>query len=286
MAIYSIDCSWLIDSSNRYLSYWVASVLKERWFDSHCHFDLPAFDGVRAERWLTAQAHGVAGALIPGLEPGQWLRAQACAAGLGEGSFWSVGLHPWWIEKQPAMFTPSMLIDALAAHYANAGCVAIGECGLDGAIALPLAKQVPWLESQLAFAREKSLPVILHQYKAHNELVAVLNRHRGIVGVVHGFNGSLAMAEEYIRRGLLLGVGGVVTYLRANKTRATVQALPSDSFLLETDAPSMPVHGRQGADNRPEYLLEIAQVVAQLRAETLAQLAAKVRANGQRLFRF
>ena len=259
-------------------------MFKQSWFDSHCHLDMPAFDAVRSARWSAAQARGVAGALIPGLEPAQWLRAQGCAASLGAGSYWSIGLHPWWIEKQPTTLTPQLLAEALSSHYSSAGCVAVGECGLDGAIELPVAQQVPWLESQLAFARDKALPVILHQHRAHNQLLEVLNRYPGVAGVVHGFSGSLAMAEEYIRRGLLLGIGGVVTYPRASKTRATVKALPAESFLLETDAPSMPVYGRQGADNRPQYLFEIAQAVAQLRGESLAQLATSMRANGQRLF--
>ena len=182
----------------------------ETWFDSHCHLDMAEFDQDRADRWRAAQESGVMAALIPGLEPSQWQRARLCAAGLGTLSFSTIGLHPWWIAQQPADFTPHALTDALALNYSSVGCLAIGECGLDGAIELPLEDQLPWLDCQLAFAREKSLPVILHQHKAHNPLLQALNRHPGLVGVLHGFRGSLAMAEDYIKRGLLLGIGGVV----------------------------------------------------------------------------
>ena len=257
----------------------------ETWFDSHCHLDMAEFDPDRADRWRAAQESGVMAALIPGLEPSQWQRARLCAAGLGTLSFSAIGLHPWWIAQQPADFTPQALTDALALNYSSVGCLAIGECGLDGAIELPLEDQLPWLDCQLAFAREKSLPVILHQHKAHNPLLQALNRHPGLVGVVHGFSGSLAMAEDYIKRGLLLGIGGVVTYPRAKKTRAALAALPADSFLLETDAPSMPICGQQGQINGPERLVDIARVVAELRGQTLTQVAAQMSANGQRLFR-
>ena len=78
-------------------------------------------------------------------------------------------------------------------------------------------------------------------------------------GVIHGFSGSIDLAQQYVRLGFYLGIGGTISYTRAQKTRATAKALPLSNILLETDSPDMPIAGRQGLINSPEYLPEILQ---------------------------
>lgn len=255
-----------------------------RWFDSHCHLDLQEFDAQRVAVWARARAAGVMGLLVPGLEPDQWARACALVQTLGAPSCWSAGLHPWWLERVQRNTTLDNFLNQLRAAAQQNDCSAIGECGVDGAIDVPMAVQIPWLEAQLALACELDKPVILHQVKAHNALVQLLKRYRNLRGVVHGFSGSMAMAKEYLQCGMVLGIGGVVSYPRAAKTRAVVAALPQDGFVLETDAPSMPIAGWQGRANEPANLLRIAEVVAQLRGQSLEQLATAMAANTQRLW--
>lgn len=255
-------------------------MLRSGWFDSHCHLDLPPLRTEASAYWQQAQKSGVQRVLIPGVAPAHWADTQAVARALS-GAVFALGIHPWWLDQMvgAALSWRSALADALAL-----GAVAVGECGLDGARTLTLAQQRPWLDMQLALAAELGLPVILHAHKAHNELIRALNQFPSVRGVVHGFSGSQAQAEDYLSRGWLLGIGGVVTYARATKTRSTVAALPAGSFLLETDAPSMPLAGYQGEPNTPVRLLEVAQCVAQLRGESLAELHAAVTAAEVALF--
>ena len=84
--------------------------------------------------------------------------------------------------------------------------------------------------------------------------------------------------------GFYVGIGGTITYERANKTRETVKQLPIESILLETDAPDMPLSGRQGQHNSPIYIPEIAQALANIREESLLYIAQQTTANVQRLF--
>ncbi|MGL6177207.1 MAG: TatD family hydrolase, partial [Vibrionaceae bacterium] len=86
------------------------------------------------------------------------------------------------------------------------------------------------------------------------------------------------------KRGFLLGIGGTITYPRASKTRNAIKELPLQSLLLETDAPYMPLCGRQGAVNSPAFLPDIASALAQLKNSTVSQVIAATSDNAQRLF--
>ncbi len=111
------------------------------------------------------------------------------------------------------------------------------------------------LSAQLKLAKQFDLPVILHSRKSHDPLAAMLRRFDVPArGVVHGFAGSLSQAQAFVKLGYYIGVGGTITYDRANKTRHVMSQLPLTSLLFETDAPDMPVSGFQGEPNRPERI--------------------------------
>ena len=89
---------------------------------------------------------------------------------------------------------------------------------------------------------------------------------------MHAFSGSVEVAKTYIDLGFKIGVGGGITYSRASKTRNTLAQLPINCLVLETDAPDMPLMGKQGQRNSPEYLPEIFESLLSLRTETKQQL--------------
>ena len=102
--------------------------------------------------------------------------------------------------------------------------------------------------------------------------------------MIHAFSGSYEVAQQYVELGFYLGIGGSITYERAQKTRAAAAKIPLAFLVLETDAPDMPLHGKQGQRNSPEYLPQIAQVLADLRGITIEEVAAATCCNAQRLF--
>ena len=258
-----------------------------RFIDSHCHLDFPEFDVDRAALLQRARLLGVSEIIVPGVEPLQWPALQQLSKQL-EGIYWSAGLHPWWIDKAlPA--SRATFTQQLGQCLSDARCIAVGECGLDAGISMPMEQQIEWLMCQLDIAKRHHKPVILHCYKAHNALLECLRKVAGAGGwlhggVLHGFSGSHELAQNYWRMNIALGVGGTITYPRANKTRQTVAALPREALVLETDAPSMPLIGAQGQRNSPESIPSIAACLAQLRGETLADVAAYTSANTARIF--
>jgi TatD DNase family protein len=282
-------------------------------FDSHCHFDFPAFDQDRASLWQTCQQQGISHLLMPGVSPEQWpLAAQLCAK--YPGLVYAAGLHPHWISKwvnermskceaegmsgtlagsdqhrqEFALQKISQLIEgqfSLAANGDAGKCVAVGECGLDKLIATPLALQQQVLHLHIDLANQLHKPLIIHSVKTHNEMLVCFKYNPPRYGgVIHAFSGSLELAQQFVARGFMLGVGGTISYERAQKTRHALSQIPLEYLVLETDAPDMPLQGRQGQRNSPEYLAQIAQILADLRGVAVQDVAAATSANALRLF--
>ena len=250
--------------------------------DSHCHLDFEPLDANEALLSRCAQA-GLTDIVVPGVLPSQWSRVREISTRSRTVRIHaSAGLHPCWIGRN--VLSAKIFAQTLADNLD--GCVAIGECGLDGSIPTEMATQEAWLGIHLQMACELGKPLILHGHKAHNELLRLLTRYRPAAGgVIHAFAGSLELARQYWRLGFYIGVGGTITYDRARKTRSAIGAMPLESLVLETDAPDMPLCGAQGQPNSPLQLPKVADCLAVLKAVSLASIVEQTDANAQRLFK-
>jgi TatD DNase family protein len=260
-----------------------------RLIDSHCHFDFSEFDEQRLELWSLCRENNVQHLLIPGVHPDQWLRSYELTKTLAGVKF-AAGVHPWWIAKLNAINLndqglSASLLKHLEKTLQQANCVAIGECGLDKTIDTNFELQQIIFEQHIRCACDTGLPVIIHVRQSQNETVKLLARLKPSGGgVIHGFTGSLDLALQYWALGFYLGVGGSITYPRANKTRKALANMPLKSLLLESDAPDMPLHGFQGAPNSPLKIVNIAQALAELRGETIEAVALQTTENAHKLF--
>ncbi|QEY16411.1 TatD family deoxyribonuclease [Cellvibrio sp. KY-GH-1] len=262
-----------------------------RFFDSHCHFDFPEFDADRAAVWQKAQAHRVYGLAMPGVYPAQWERLVAMTLATPD-FYFSLGIHPCWIYQvdvsQLALAKYTEQIENLLASMPPTEqyrFVAIGECGLDKTIELPLVQQQEIFAWHIQLANHWRKPLMVHSLKTHNELIALCKKNKPRYGgVVHAFSGSYDTAMQLIDMGFYLGAGGTITYERAQKTRATFSRVPCEAIVLETDGPDMPLCGQQGQRNDPCNTARVAQVLAELRGENVEALAAQLWENTCRLF--
>jgi TatD DNase family protein len=250
-----------------------------RLFDSHSHVDTPEFDGDRDAALDRAEAAGVVAQLVPAVDRDTWPQLRAvCAARPGLHA--AYGLHPTYLH----LHRPGHLAD-LRGWIARERPCAIGECGLDFFVeGLDLGLQREIFEGHLALAKEFDLPLVLHARRAFEETILALRRVGGLRGVVHSFAGSEEQARQLLDMGFLLGIGGPVTYERARRIRRVVAAMPLEGLLLETDSPDQPDAGHRGQRNEPARLVEVLRVIASLRNEPEAQIAATTFANACRLF--
>lgn len=248
--------------------------------DSHCHLDASEFDPDRADVIAQAQRAGVRQQVLPAISARGWPRLRdICAAYPGLHA--AYGLHPMFLEDhQPAD------IDELKQWLQRERPVAVGECGLDFYVdGLDRDQQHHYFEAQLRLAREFELPVIVHARRAVEAVIATLKKIGGLRGVVHSFSGSPEQARQLWDLDFMLGLGGPVTYERAQRLRRLVASMPLEHLLLETDAPDQPDASIRGQRNQPARLATIAETIAGLRGQSVEHVAQVTSANAIRLFR-
>lgn len=251
-----------------------------RLFDAHCHFDFPRFDGIRGQELAKAAAGGVFGLVMPGARRRDWGRVMSLSAPQ-KGLWYCLGIHPWFVGEHRVQD-----LDELERLLAGrpAGCIGVGECGLDG-LRGTLSEQLPWFRKQIAIAASLNQTLVIHSVKAHDQVYAAL-RAEAWSGraLVHGFSGSYQQAMKFVELGCSIGVGGVITYDRARKTRDAIARLPLETLVLETDAPDMAPAGVRRGENSPVYIPEILAQLAELRGDSETRLAEDLMDNAARLY--
>lgn len=253
-----------------------------RFIDTHCHFDFPPFTDYESASLEQAAAAGVEKIIVPAIEAARFSRVLSLAAD-HQPLYAALGLHPIVVERHSDQ-SLEQLEAFLAAKPEK--LVAVGEIGLDLYRENPqFERQQYLLDAQLQLAKRYELPVILHSRRTHDKLALHLKRHNlPRTGVIHGFSGSLQQAERFVQLGYKIGVGGTISYPRANKTRDVMARLPLDALVLETDAPDMPLNGFQGQPNRPERIADVFTHLCSLRTEPPEAIAAALINNTRALF--
>jgi TatD DNase family protein len=252
--------------------------------DSHCHIVFRNFEDdldAVVERWRQA---GVVALVHACVEPGEIPAIRALADRLPELRY-SVGVHPLDTEHWRDN-TVSVLRDAA---LADPRVVAIGELGLDLFRTKTLEPQLAMLTPQLDLAVELDLPVIIHCRDAAAPMLDLLRQlqveGRCPRGVMHCWGGTPEEMEGFLELGLFISFSGVVTFPRAEATHECARRVPADRYLVETDCPFLAPVPRRGQRNEPAYVAAVAARVAELRGESLEEVALTSSANAERLFR-
>jgi TatD DNase family protein len=247
--------------------------------DSHAHLamiDPAALPGVLGR----AHDAGVTTILVPatGRED---LDTVAELAGAGEGRIvGGLGFHPHEASRCDAAWQRR-----LERLLESPGIVAVGEIGLDYHYDLsPREDQRRVLAWQLDLARERGLPVVLHHREAWEDFLAALDAAPGVRGVAHSFTEGVAGVEEMSRRGLFVGISGMVTFPKAENIREAARAVPSGRLLLETDTPYLAPVPHRGRPNEPAYVRLVLEQVARTREADAVALEAETDAAFGELF--
>jgi TatD DNase family protein len=251
-----------------------------RFVDTHCHLfwddfqaDLPAV----IER---ARAAGVDRMLIPATDFATF--TQACAiADRFEGVFLAVGIHPHDAGKAPVD-----LIRQLHELAAHPRVVAIGEIGLDYHYDFcSPAVQHRVLHAQIDVARERGLPVVLHNRESDEDLLAIVREHQdgGLRGQFHCFSSDAVYARRVLDAGFHISFTGNVTF-KKSRLDPVLSLVPDDRLLVETDAPFMTPVPLRGKRNEPSYIPRIAARFAAARHQSVAHIASITTRNAERLF--
>ena len=143
---------------------------------------------------------------------------------------YSIGIHPWYINESRLESDLKIIEEKLQLKQ----CLALGECGLDKRIEIPMATQIAVFEKQIALAEKFQKPLVLHLVAAFDELIAIKNRLQiSVPIIIHGFSKNQQVAKQLIDNGLYLSFGKYL--LRNPELESVFQSIPNDRFFLETD---------------------------------------------------
>lgn len=147
----------------------------------------------------------------------------------------------------------------------NRKIVAIGEIGLDYHYEeTDKIKQSFYFKKQIELSKKYNKPIIIHSRDSINDTYNILNMYDSIKGVLHAYNGSIEMANKFIKMGLYLGVGGIITFKNAKNIVDVVKNIEISHILLETDSPYLTPEPFRGKQNNPIYLKYISKKISDI----------------------
>lgn len=248
--------------------------------DTHAHYDDEQFDADRGE--LLAQMRGQGIGLI--VNAGSSLESWDRIIKLTEDYpfiYGAIGIHP-----DDAGTLTEAGIERMRHLLDREKIVAVGEIGLDyywDKESHDLQKK--WFVRQLELAREKDMPVIIHSREAAADTMEIMKDHaRGMRAVIHCYSYSTEMAEEYVKMGYYIGIGGVVTFKNAKKLKNVVQNISLSSIVLETDCPYLAPEPYRGKRNCSLYLPYVAETIAGLKNVSVEEVVRQTGLNSRRLY--
>ena len=250
-------------------------------FETHAHYDDEKFDEDRAELLSSMQENGI-GRIInvsANLESLENTRKLMEAYPFIYGAF---GLHPDEVGD-----LNEDVMARMRELCRREKAVAVGEIGLDYYWDKENhEKQQYWFRRQIALAREEKLPMIIHSREAAADTLRVMKEEKSeeIGGVIHCFSYSAEMAEEYLKMGFYLGIGGVVTFKNAKKIKEVVQMAPMERILLETDSPYLAPVPYRGKRNSSLYLPYVVREIAEIKGISEEEVIEITEKNAVRLF--
>ncbi len=251
--------------------------------DSHCHLEYKGL--VEDQQGVLARARdaGVRGFLNISTRRSEWENVIATAERDPDG--WaSVGIHPHEADTHADMGA-----EALLEATENPRVIGIGETGLDYYYDhSDRETQQALFRVHIAAARETGLPIIIHTRDADEDTAAILSEEmeKGVFpALIHCFTASADFARTVLDLGLFISLSGIVTFKNAKELQEIAAQLPAERLLVETDSPFLAPIPHRGKPCEPAFVRDTAAFVADLRGETIEQLAETTTRNFRALFR-
>ena len=252
-------------------------------FETHAHYDDAKFDTDREMLLAELPQRGIS----PVINAGSSIATTKTTLSLAQEYpflYAAVGVHPSdvddlnedtyaWLRQQTTLQKT----------------VAVGEIGLDyywDKEPEIQAKQRYWFVRQLALAQQADLPVIIHSRDAAEDTMQIMEKayEDGIKGVIHCYSYSPEMAAEYVKMGYSIGIGGVVPFKNGRKLKETVQEVPIESLVLETDCPYLSPEPNRGKRNSSLNLKYVAAAIAELKGITPEEVIQITSKNAERIY--
>lgn len=249
--------------------------------DSHTHLYLDAFQDDRKSMIQRALDAGVSRMLLPNIDSSTTKALFSLSASYPSQCLPMMGLHPTSVKENYLEE-----LRHIEGQLEREGIIAIGETGIDLYWDQSYLKQQQEVfRTQIAWAMELDLPLVIHARDSFPEIFKALEKWGGpgLRGVFHSFTGT----QEDLRRALsfdfMIGINGIVTFKNSGLSEV-VQSIPLQRLLLETDAPFLAPVPHRGRRNESSYLPEIAGKVAEIHRLGIKEIASITSRNAEQLF--
>lgn len=252
-----------------------------RLIDTHCHLYLKEFENDLEQVIQRAQNAGVEKFYLPAIDNeviDDMLNLEACYPNQ---AFAMMGLHPASVKEN---YRDELRI--VEEYLLKRKFAAVGEIGLDFYWDTTYTKEQFYaFNTQMEIALSYNLPIVIHTRNAMKETIDAVKPFaaKGLRGIFHCFGDSNETAKQIINMGFYLGIGGVLTYKKANLPEA-LKDIDLKHTVLETDAPYLSPVPYRGKRNESSYLLNIAQKLAEAKNVSVEEVAEITTANAQKIF--
>jgi TatD DNase family protein len=253
---------------------------KMKLIDTHTHLYLPEFDSDSEAVVARAIKAGVERMYLPNVDSETIESMHRLESKFPDNCFAMMGLHPCSVSKE----TIDSELIIVEEWFNKRAYPAVGEIGLD----LYWDKnsfeiQVEALRVQCNLALKYNIPVVLHSREATGECIKVISEFVGLRGVFHCFSGSSSEAKAITEMGFYLGIGGVLTYKKSTLPDS-IQDIPLEFLVLETDSPYLSPVPFRGKRNESSYIRHVLDCLSEQRMIGRAELAEVTTNNALKLF--
>ena len=249
-------------------------------FDTHAHYDDKQFAEDRDQVLSSMQEQGVGTIVDASATVDSWERVLELTKRYPF-VYGMIGVHP---DEVGDLNEENFARMEQLLHEEKV--VAVGEIGLDYYWDKEQHEiQKEWFIHQLQLARKLNMPVNIHSREAAQDTMEIMKEYAtDMKAIIHCYSYSKEMAEEYVKMGYLLGIGGVVTFKNAKKLKEVVKAVPLSHIVLETDCPYLAPEPNRGKRNASSNLIYVAQTIAELKGTTTEEVIAVTEENARKFY--
>lgn len=252
-------------------------------FDTHAHYDDKAFDEDREEMLASLPENGI-GNVVNVCASINSLRRIIPLTEKYPYVWGAAGVHPDYAEEMT-----EETLEEIRKVLQHEKILAVGEIGLDYYWHKELEnhkRQQEMFRAQMDIAREEKIPFMIHSRDAAEDTLTIVKEYmqKGMYGgIMHCYSYGLEHAREYVKMGLFLGIGGVVTFTNGRKLKEVVHEIPLDNLVLETDCPYLAPVPYRGKRNCSLYLPYVVQAIAELKGVPADEVIRVTEENARRL---
>lgn len=249
--------------------------------DTHTHLYSEQFNEDRAEMVQRAIDEGVSRFFVPAIDSTYYQKMLTLEKEFPNNTFLMTGLHPTSVKEnfeEELAFVQNTLVER--------NFYGIGEIGIDLYWDTSFLKQQQIaFKTQIKWAKEKKLPIIIHCRDAFNEVFEILEEEKDedLFGIFHCFTGTLEQANKAISYNMKLGIGGVVTF-KNGKIDQFLNQIPIKNIVLETDAPYLAPTPFRGKRNESSYITKVLDKLVTIYELTPQEIAEITTKNSKDIF--